>query len=98
MLPIGGVKEKILAARRAGLDTVILPFRNEKDLDDVPEAIRKEMTFIFAEYVDDVLSAALSPAVPRTGTNGHTLVDGIELPREPLSMPPEHEWREPVQA
>ena len=98
VLPIGGVKEKILAARRAGLDTVILPFRNEKDLDDVPEAIRKEMTFIFAEYVDDVLSAALSPAVPRTGTNGHTLVDGIELPREPLSMPPEHEWREPVQA
>ena len=98
VLPIGGVKEKVLAAQRAGLDTVILPYRNEKDLDDVPENIRKEMTFIFAEYVDDVLSAALSPAVPRTGANGHTLVDGIELPREPLSMPPEHEWREPVQA
>ena len=98
VLPIGGVKEKILAARRAGLDTVILPFRNETDLDDVPEAIRKEMTFIFAEYVDDVLAAALSPALPRPGANGHTLVDGIELPREPLGMPPEHEWREPVQA
>ena len=98
VLPIGGVKEKVLAAHRAGLDTVILPYRNEKDLDDVPEKIRQEMTFIFAEYVDDVLSAALSPAAPRPGANGHTLADGIELPREPLSMPPEHEWREPVQA
>ncbi len=98
VLPIGGVKEKVLAAHRAGLDTVILPYRNEKDLDDVTEKIRNEMTFIFAEYVDDVLLAALSPAAPRPGANGHTLADGVELPREPLSMPPEHEWREPVQA
>lgn len=62
VLPIGGVKEKVLAARRAGLDTVILPYRNEKDLDDLTETIRTEMTFIFAEQVDDVLAAALEPA------------------------------------
>ena len=62
VLPIGGVKEKVLAARRAGLDTVILPYRNEKDLDDLTETIRAEMTFIFAEQVDDVLAAALEPA------------------------------------
>ena len=62
VLPIGGLKEKVLAARRAGLDTVILPYRNEKDLDDLTETIRSEMTFIFAEQVDDVLNAALNPA------------------------------------
>ncbi|MFZ2488111.1 MAG: endopeptidase La [Anaerolineae bacterium] len=61
VLPIGGIKEKVLAARRAGLDTVILPRRNEKDLDDLPESVRKEITFIFADQVDEVLDAALSP-------------------------------------
>lgn len=59
VLPIGGVKEKVLAAHRSGLATVILPKQNEKDLDDVPEEIRKEMKFIFAEAVEDVIRAAL---------------------------------------
>jgi ATP-dependent Lon protease len=71
VLPIGGVKEKVLAARRAGLDTVILPYRNEKDLDDLTDAVRKAMTFIFAEQVDEVLSAALSPSPAVIGANGH---------------------------
>ncbi len=60
VLPIGGVKEKVLAAHRYGLTTVILPKRNEGDLDDVPEAVRKQMTFIFAERVEDVVEAALT--------------------------------------
>ena len=51
VLPIGGLKEKVLAAHRYGLTTVILPKRNEGDLDEVPEAVRKQMTFIFAERV-----------------------------------------------
>ncbi len=59
VLPIGGLKEKVLAARRAGLNTVILPRENEKDLDDVPEHLRKTMTFILADEVSDVLNAAL---------------------------------------
>ena len=59
VLPIGGVKEKVLAAHRNGLRTVILPKRNEQDLDDVPDEIKKSMKFIFAETVDDVLDAAL---------------------------------------
>ncbi len=63
VLPIGGLKEKVLAARRAGLDTVILPYRNEKDLDEVPDNVREKMTFIYAETVDDVLNAALEPVV-----------------------------------
>jgi ATP-dependent Lon protease len=59
VLPIGGVKEKVLAAHRNGLRTVILPKRNEQDLDDVPEEVKKSMKFIFAETVDEVLDAAL---------------------------------------
>lgn len=59
VLPVGGIKEKVLAAHRNGLKTVILPKRNEFDLDDVPEEIKKKMKFIYADTVDDVLNAAL---------------------------------------
>ncbi len=59
VLAIGGVKEKVLAAHRNGLTTIILPKRNEQDVDDVPDEIRETMKFIFAESVDDVLNAAL---------------------------------------
>lgn len=83
VLPIGGVKEKVLAARRAGLDTVILPYRNEKDLDDVPEQVRKSMTFVLAEYVDDVLTAALNPPAAPPGSNGH-LPEAIAEAPEPV--------------
>jgi ATP-dependent Lon protease len=62
VLPIGGVKQKVLAAHRAGLKEVILPKRNEGDLDDVPEQVRTEMTFHLAESIDDVLGWALEPA------------------------------------
>jgi ATP-dependent Lon protease len=59
VLPIGGVKQKVLAAHRMGLKEVILPKRNEKDLDDVPESVRNEMTFHLASRVEDVLKFAL---------------------------------------
>ncbi len=59
VMPIGGVKEKVLAARRAGIKTVILPERNMNDLDDIPEDLRKEMTFIPVERIDQVIAAAL---------------------------------------
>jgi len=59
VLPVGGIKEKVLAAHRNGLTAVILPRRNEFDLDDVPEEIKKKIQFIFVETVDEVLEAAL---------------------------------------
>jgi len=61
VLPIGGVKQKVLAAHRMGLKEVILPKRNEKDIDDVPETVREAMTFHLASRVDDVLKFALEP-------------------------------------
>jgi ATP-dependent Lon protease len=65
VMPVGGIKEKMLAAHRAGLKKVILPKRNALDLEDVPEEIKKTMTFVFAETVTDVLNAALEkPARP----------------------------------
>src|SRR3954468_4903517 len=61
VLPIGGVKEKVLAAARAGITTVLLPSRNRKDLEDVPETARKQVRFVWLERVDDAVAAALSP-------------------------------------
>jgi ATP-dependent Lon protease len=60
VLPIGGVKQKVLAAHRAGLKEVILPKRNEGDLDDVPDQVREEITFHPVATIDEVLAAALS--------------------------------------
>jgi ATP-dependent Lon protease len=62
VLPIGGVKQKVLAAHRAGLTEVILPARNGVDLDDVPESVREQMTFHLADDVADVVRIALAPA------------------------------------
>ena len=59
VMPVGGIKEKVLAAHRSGLKTVILPERNEADLEDIPEEVRQKINFIFAETIDDVLAAAL---------------------------------------
>ncbi len=61
VLPVGGIKAKVLAAHRAGLDTVILPRRNEPDVEDVPEEVRQAMTFIFVDDVTAALEAALTP-------------------------------------
>jgi ATP-dependent Lon protease len=63
VLPIGGVKQKLLAAHRAGLKEVILPRRNEPDLDDVPESVRAEIEIHLVSTVAEVLSLALSPAI-----------------------------------
>jgi ATP-dependent Lon protease len=66
VLPIGGVKQKVLAAYRAGLQEVVLPARNGPDLEDVPEEVRSKMTFTLAETVGEVLAVALAPRLGET--------------------------------
>ncbi|MDX1606926.1 MAG: endopeptidase La, partial [Candidatus Competibacterales bacterium] len=63
VLPIGGVKEKALAALRAGIHTVLLPRRNRKDLDEIPVRAREQLEFVWLETVDDALEAALEPGI-----------------------------------
>jgi ATP-dependent Lon protease len=65
VLPVGGIKEKVLAARRAGLRRVILPRDNQKDLPDLPEPVRQEMEFVFAERAEEVLAAAIPDLADR---------------------------------
>jgi ATP-dependent Lon protease len=62
VLPVGGIKEKVIAAARAGLRTVILPARNRRDYDDIPESVRNALEFVWAERIEDVLERALEPA------------------------------------
>jgi len=66
VLPIGGVKEKVLAAQRAGITTVMLPARNQRDLDDIPADAREQMRFEWLEHVDDALRVALEAAPAAT--------------------------------
>jgi len=65
VLPIGGVKEKVLAARRAGLRRIILPKENEKDLRELPDDVRAAMEFVFVRHVKEVLSAAIPELAQR---------------------------------
>ncbi|GAB6056158.1 endopeptidase La [Methanobacterium movens] len=65
VLPVGGIKEKVLAAHRAGIKKVILPQDNEKDLDDVPEDVKSEMEFLLVETVEDVLKETLGLDLPK---------------------------------
>jgi ATP-dependent Lon protease len=62
VLPVGGIKEKVLAAHRAGIRMLILPARNEPDLEDVPEDLRRELRFVFVDDTEEVIRHALTPA------------------------------------
>jgi len=61
VLPIGGVKEKVLAAQRAGIKTVMLPARNQRDLEDIPADVRAQLEFVWMEQIDDATRHALLP-------------------------------------
>jgi len=75
VLPIGGIKEKVLGAHRAGLRRVLLPRRNEADLDDIPADLRKEMQLVLIESIDDVLREALTPRLVVVSSNGAGVVE-----------------------
>ena len=69
MLPVGGIKEKLLAAHRMGLRKIMLPKANEKDLQDVPEVVRSELSLIFVETIEEALEAGLTQPIPTHGGN-----------------------------
>ena len=64
VLPVGGIKEKVIAAHRAGIKRVMLPARNRKDFEDIPEEVRQELEFVWLERVDEAISSGLEPAAP----------------------------------
>jgi ATP-dependent Lon protease len=72
VLPVGGIREKVLSAHRSGLKTVILPRRNEKDLVDVPKRARNELHLVFVDHIDQVLEVALRPPKPGVGHERHS--------------------------
>jgi ATP-dependent Lon protease len=63
VLPVGGIKEKVLAAHRAGMKRVLLPARNRKDFEDIPESARNELEFVWLETVDEAIAASLGEKV-----------------------------------
>jgi ATP-dependent Lon protease len=64
VLPVGGLKEKMLAAYRAGLKTIVIPKRNKKDLVEIPQRVRRNLDIVMVEQMDDVLMTALQPLAP----------------------------------
>jgi len=98
VLPIGGVKEKVLGAHRAGVRHVILPIRNQADLDDVPQEVQDDLQFYFAETLDDVFRVAFvedSPREPWDLPAGPSSNRGSRQPAAPSSSKAS---REPIGA
>jgi ATP-dependent Lon protease len=83
VLPIGGVKEKVLGAVRAGIRAIIVPIDNEADLEDIPDELRRQITFHLAETLDDVMEVALGP-----GDGAARLGAGPEKKPAPRKRPP----------
>jgi ATP-dependent Lon protease len=85
VLPVGGIKEKILAAHRVGLRRIVLPKANEKDLKDVPEAVRSELSVVFVETIEEALEAVLlKPKVVTEKENGAHPVSPAESEQKPV--------------
>jgi len=86
VFPVGGIKEKVLAAHRAGIRRIILPDRNEADTEDIPEDVRKELEIISATRVSDVLNAALEKEVSDSVPTNY-VVPAVETTTEGVNEP-----------
>jgi ATP-dependent Lon protease len=86
VLPVGGLKEKVIAAHRAGIRTVILPKENERDMHEIPENVRRALRFRFVEHMDEVLEEALLPA-PAKPASPEPPPAAVEVPRIPVELP-----------
>ena len=87
ILPVGGIKEKVLAAYRAGITTVILPRRNVKDLEDISSAVREQIQFVPVEHMDEVLALALTPRAA-SRENGAARTSRVLPPMKPRASVP----------
>lgn len=83
VLPVGGIKEKVLAARRGGITTVLLPHKNDKDVKELPKTIRRGMNLVLVERVDQVLEAAL---VLPVGEKGQLKVAAPKSATQPMTV------------
>jgi len=81
VLPVGGIKMKVLAGHRAGLTTIILPKRNEQDLQELPDDVRNEMTFVLVDHIDEAFEVALCPGVTETETHEKIEDRDIQQPK-----------------
>ena len=70
VLPVGGIREKVIAAARAGIDTVLLPARNRRDFDEIPPSVRERLRFVWLETVDDAVAATIGPETPPAFNKG----------------------------
>jgi ATP-dependent Lon protease len=90
VLPIGGVKEKVLAAEAAGITRVMLPARNRRDFEDIPEETRDKLDFIWLETVDDAMTAALEPGGEGAAATAPPSADTQPLAAKSWSPPTAH--------
>jgi len=84
VLPVGGIKEKALAARRAGISRFVLPQRNEVDLDELPQALKDDMTFILASTMDDALKAVMPDEFRTRVATPDVLIDERTIAQDPV--------------
>ena len=78
VLPVGGIKDKVIAAHRAGIRKVVLPKENEKNLEDIPQSVKRKIDFHFVEHMDEILSVALLKGTVETKTTAKDKEDTNE--------------------